>query len=105
MAAQSFVEQHIIFISPSHVFTEDDILGHSLIQTLASNAVANALITTFQGYKQWDGTNWTHSTFFEIVCYVTSAFQTVIQNNMANIKAAFPEYTVATWGFPVSFGS
>src|SRR5712691_961459 len=104
MAVQALVTQHILFISASNSFDEN-ILSNSLIQTLANNSVGNDLVVGYNSFVHWDGTNWTTSGYCELICIVTVAFQTTIQANIPNLQAAFPEYRVVTWGYPVSYGN
>lgn len=106
MAVQPLTEQHIIFISPTHEVDENVIMSNGLVQTLADNAYGNALLTSVKGYKSWNNTTstWTQHIYFEIIAFVTGAFQQVIQANMPNIQAAFPQFTVVTWGSNQDFG-
>lgn len=105
MAVQSLVEQHIIFISPTNQIDDASILANSLIQTLAANSVGNDLVVSIQGYQHWTGSAWVFSSFYEIKCYVTTAFQATIQSNIPTLQTDFPQYTIVTWGGNVAFGN
>ncbi len=83
MATQSLVKQTILFVSPASEFDQNSIEANSLIQALASNSVGTALVESYQQYKTWNGSAWTFSSFFQITCFVSTSFQTTIQNNMA----------------------
>lgn len=106
MAVQSLVEQHVIFIKNTDNNIEESlILASTLVQALASNSVGNDLIMDYVNYMHWNGTIWQPSVFLEFRCYITSAFQATVQANIPNLQAAFPNYTVVTWGNATSFGN
>jgi len=108
MAVQNLIEQHIVFITTGELQILDPttIRANSLIQSLGANTLGNDLVfNTFQLWH-WDipSSTWIATSYIEIRCYVTVAFQTTIQQNMAALQTAFPTYRVTTWGYPVSFG-
>lgn len=105
MATQSLIEQHIIFISSDNQISESTILANSLVQSLANNSVGNDLISSIQNYWNWNGIVWAAHSFLELKCYVSTAFQATIQANIPNLQAAFPTFTIVTWGYPVTWGS
>lgn len=105
MAVQNLVEQHIIFVTPGVQFDAQSILANSLIQSLANNSVGNDIVMSFETFYHWDGTNWTPSTFLDIWCFVSAAFQTTIQQNIPSLQAAFPQYQIVTWGSACQFGN
>lgn len=105
MATQNLIEQHIIFISSDNEINESVILANSLVQSLANNSVGNDLIASFQSYWNWNGTVWSARGFYELKCFVSTAFQATIQANIPNLQAAFPTFTIVTWGYPVTWGS
>ncbi len=105
MATQSIVEQTISFLSSNNEFNDiPSILDNSLIKSLATNSLGNDLLTAMKQYRHYDGANWTTFWLFELRCYVTPAFQTTIQQNLGALQAAFPQYQIVTWGYPVTWG-
>lgn len=105
MAVRNLIEQHVIFISNVEQFDENAIMANSLVQSLAVNSDGQDLVTGYQVFRHWDGTNWTNHCFFQIQCFVTAAFQTTIQQNISALQSAFPQYTIVTWGYNVAFGN
>jgi len=104
VATQNLIEQHVIFLS-DQTFDIQAILNNTLIQTLANNSAGHDIIQTMQAYLQWDGTNWINKAFLDLRVFCTPAFQTTIQNNIPNLQAQLPQYTIVTWGYPVTFGN
>ncbi len=104
MATQTIVEQTISFLSSDNSFDVNAILANSLIKTLAANSLGGDLLTALKQYSHWDGSNWATNWLLEIRCYVTPAFQTTIQNNIATLQSAFPTYTIVTWGYSMTYG-
>lgn len=106
MAVQTLIEQHVLFIkNTDNNIEEVAIFANTLIQALAQNSVGNDIIMEYHNYMNWNGTVWTPSVLLELRCYVTSAFQATIQANIPNLRAAFPNYTVVTWGYSTAFGN
>lgn len=106
MAAQALIEQHIIFIkNTDNNIEENAILSNSLIQSLAANSQGNDIIMEYHNYMHWTGTAWQSNVLLELRCYVAVAFQATIQTNIPNLQAAFPNYTVVTWGNATTFGN
>ena len=107
MAVQNLVEQHLAFISATESFDTAPIYANSLIQSLAANSVGNDLVVSMQNYAHWDSVNqlWSFSSFLEFRCYVSATFQATIQQNIPNLQAAFPQYTIVTFGYTVQFGN
>lgn len=104
MAAQTLVEQSIVFISPTGEIDQDAILANSLIQTFAANSAASDVIISNKSFLNWNGSTWTSNSLLEITGFVSTAFQATVQSNMATLQASFPQYTITTWGNSVSFG-
>lgn len=105
MAAQSLVEQSIYFISANNSYDEVGIRNNSLIQSLATNSAGTRLLVAYETEWIWNGTVWSFGTLLRLRCYVSSTFQTTIQQNIAALQSAFPQYTIVTYGYPISFGN
>lgn len=106
MAVQALVEQHLVFIKNTDSNIEENlILANSLVQALATNSAGNDLVMEYHNYMHWTGSVWQPSALLEFRCYVTPTFQTTIQTNMPTLQAAFPNYTVVTWGSTTAFGN
>jgi hypothetical protein len=107
MAAQSLVEQSLVFISANGQYDQDAIFASSLIQTLAVNSAGNDLLFSYEQFANWNSTTstWGYQSLFRIRCYVQPTFVATILSNIANLQAAFPQYTIITYGISVSFGS
>lgn len=105
MAKINVIEQTINFLSTDNSFDYDAILASPLIQVIASNSLGNDLLTALKPYIHWDGSQWKSNWLFEIRCYVTAAFQSTIQNNIGVLQTAFPEYTIVTWGYAMTYGA
>lgn len=105
MATQALVEQTVLFISSIGEYDENALYANSLVQSLAANSAATALVGSYQSYQTWNGSVWTAHTFYQIKCFVTAAFTATIQANIPALQAAFPNYTVITYGHPVTFGN
>lgn len=105
MATQALVAQSIIFVSPTNSFDETAILANSLVQSLAQNSAGNDLIMSYQSFQNWNGTVWTNHQFLELKCFVSTTFQTTIQQNIPALQTAFPQYSIYTWGYAVTFGN
>jgi len=107
VAVQPLIEQHIIFISATNSFNPSAIYSNSLVQSLAANSIGNDLIEDVQNYAHWDTVNlvWSFNSFLEFKCYITAAFQATVQANIPALQAAFPQYTIVTWGNATSFGN
>lgn len=104
MAAQTLVEQSIVFISPTGEIDQDAILANSLIQTFAANSTAADVIISNKSFLNWNGSSWTSNSLLQITGFVSTAFQTTVQSNITTLQSAFPQYTITTWGGSVSFG-
>lgn len=104
MAVQNLVEQSIVFISSDGQIDENAILANTLIQSFAQNSQGSDLVANFQNFLNWNGTQWTGNSLFELRGYISSTFQTTVQTNMPTLQQAFPQYTIETWGKNVAFG-
>jgi hypothetical protein len=105
MAVQNLIEQHVVFILGSTAVDAVDILANPLIQSLANNSVSNDIVMSFETFFHWDGVTWTPTTFLDLWCFVSAAFQTTIQQNISTLQAAFPQYQISTWGSACAFGN
>lgn len=105
MAVQSLQEQSIYFISATNNYDENAIRSNNLIQSLATNSAGNTLLISYETDWVWNGTAWAFGTLLRIRCFVSSAFQTTIQQNIPNLQSAFPQYTIVTYGNAVAFGN
>lgn len=107
MAAQPLVEQSIVFISADNSYDQNAIFANSLIQSLAVNSAGNDLLFSYESFGNWNASTstWTYSTLFRIRCYVPGTFVSTILANIPSLQAAFPHYTIVTYGTNVSFGN
>lgn len=105
MATQALVEQSIYFISPTSIYDEAGLQSNSLIKSLATNSAGNTLLISYESDWVWNGTAWSFGTLLRIRCFVSSTFQTTIQQNIPSLQAAFPQYTIVTYGHNVTFGN
>lgn len=106
MAALTLIEQHIVFIkNTDNNIEENAILANSLIQALAQNSQGSDIVMEYHNYMNWNGTAWTSNVLLELRCYVAATFQATIQANIPSLRAAFPNYTITTWGNATTFGN
>lgn len=104
MAVQNLIQQSIVFISPTGEIDQDTILANSLIQAFGANSAAADVIASSESFLNWNGTVWTGNSLFKLTGFISTAFQTTVQNGMPALQQAFPQYTVQTWGHAVAFG-
>lgn len=107
MAAQSLIEQHIVFIAKPTTPGIDDgvILANPTIQSIAAGSTGSGLLAQFRDFMTWNGSQWSAEGFYEIVVFCSSAFQATIQGDIPTLQSAFPQYTIFTWGHPATYGN
>ncbi len=104
MAVQNLVAQSVIFISANHSIDNNAILADSLIQTMVSNSVDNAIVEKLWFFQTLSNGVYTGNSVYELTVFCTSTFQTTIQNNIATLQTHFPQYQIQTWGYPLTYG-
>ena len=104
MAVSAFIEQVIVFISATETYDQNAILANNLIQSLVNNSAGNDIVFGYKQYANIVNGVITYSSLFEIRVYIQPSFQQTVQNNIANLQAAFPQYTIETWGSNTQFG-
>lgn len=106
MATVAKTYQTILFYTQDQTqpINIDSILANSLMQSLAANSVGNALVTEMINFSIITGGVITYNHGLEISCFVDATFVPTILSNIPNLQAAFPQYSITTWGYPLTFG-
>jgi hypothetical protein len=104
MAIQNLIEQHMIFTAPSNQFDQNIASNVNIVQ-IANNC-------TNKTYYQMNSTSYVLGGTViapaggcqEFIFIITPTYQATLQSNMPTIQAAFPNYTVVTYGVTISYG-
>ena len=105
MAVQSTIEQTIVFIEPNAQFDQNAIFANNLVQSLIDNSIGKKVVFGYQSYADHSTGVVVFSSLFYLQCHILPAFQATVQANIPNLQAAFPQYTIATWGSAEQFGN
>jgi hypothetical protein len=105
MAVQNLILQRIAFIANTAEIDTDVILGNSLIQSFIANTAGKKAPKGFAEFEDGSVTPSTSSIYFYVDGFITSTFQSTVQQNIPALQSALPQYTIVTWGITTAFGN
>ncbi len=102
----ALVEQTVVFLSTSTSIDVNAILADSRVQNWFTNSQGADGLVSVADFEHYNGNGtYTSNPLARIDVIVSAAFASSMLLDIPGLRTSFPQFTIATWGSNVAFGT